>query len=105
MPYRMTGPANLAADSEDLTFCTVFDSRCGNRIGETGNRDQPSGTAEFSYFRINIQTSQNNTDKDQQKRTPVSGSFFVSSYRRCGVQDKLTENTDQSASQECFQHV
>ena len=42
---------------------------------------------------------------DQQKRTPVSGSFFVSSYRRCGVQDKLTENTDQSASQECFQHV
>ena len=44
-------------------------------------------------------------DKDQQKGTPVSGSFFVSSHRRCGVQDKLTENTDQSAGQERFQHV
>ncbi len=84
--YRTCDSKYFASDTEYLSFCLIFDRRGSYGVGKTGDWDKASGTAEFADFGIKITSLlEDHAEKDQDKRTPGSGSIFVQPQVICNL--------------------
>ncbi len=80
-------------------------AEAATELAKPSNGNKASGAAEFTDFGIEIQSGKNHAYKDQNKRTPDSGSFLVCAQVFRKVLDPLSEDADKSSCQKGFYHV
>ena len=103
--HRSGNRENLTANTKNLALLLIFNRRCSNRVGKAGNRNKCTGTAPFSKQWINSGTGKNDTQKNEQNRSPAAAVIRGKLFQFTEMINTLSDQADHSTKEECLHHV